>query len=200
MGRPRRGRHAQAGPREGGRRRRSSHRNSSARLTKLLVELEHRAVPGVGIDDELAVRESSIEVDGVLGGHHLGRRELPPTLGPAHANQRYAALRSSGRRPARLVGPAPGVSCSCACARSSRKPDKRHAHAPRAFARFGATAPRPPTAIVGGAEFRSWSGPLLAGSAPITVRRSWKVALYEALFVGVAIARDRRIPCPPTSH
>jgi hypothetical protein len=71
-------------------------------------------VPGVGIDDELAVRESSIEVDGVLGGHHLGRRELPPTLGPAHANQRYAALRSSGRRPARLVGPAPGVSCSCA--------------------------------------------------------------------------------------
>ena len=40
-------------------------------LDEVLVELEHPAVPGVGIDDELAVRESSIEVDGVLGGHHL---------------------------------------------------------------------------------------------------------------------------------
>jgi hypothetical protein len=30
------------------------------------VELEHPAVPGVGIHDELAVRESSIEVDDVL--------------------------------------------------------------------------------------------------------------------------------------
>src|ERR687898_756890 len=38
---------------------------------EVLVELEHPAVPGVGIDDELAVRESSVEVDGVLGGHHL---------------------------------------------------------------------------------------------------------------------------------
>ena len=28
-------------------------------------------MPGVWIDDELAVRESSVEVDGVLGGHHL---------------------------------------------------------------------------------------------------------------------------------
>jgi hypothetical protein len=35
------------------------------------VELGHSAVPGVGIHDELAVRESSIEVDGVLSGHHL---------------------------------------------------------------------------------------------------------------------------------
>src|SRR5512132_1541268 len=40
-------------------------------LDEVLVELEHPAVPGVGIDDELAVRESSVEVDGVLGGHHL---------------------------------------------------------------------------------------------------------------------------------
>jgi hypothetical protein len=35
------------------------------------VELENPAVPGVGIEDGLAVGESSIEVDGVLGGHHL---------------------------------------------------------------------------------------------------------------------------------
>src|SRR5215208_7840127 len=40
-------------------------------LDEVLVELEHPAVPGVGIDDELAVRESPVEVDGVLGGHHL---------------------------------------------------------------------------------------------------------------------------------
>src|SRR5919108_2622080 len=40
-------------------------------LDEVLVELEHAAVAGVGIDDELAVRESSVEVDGVLGGHHL---------------------------------------------------------------------------------------------------------------------------------
>src|SRR5215218_314484 len=39
-------------------------------LDEVLVELEHAAVPGVGIDDELAVRESSVEVDGVLSGHH----------------------------------------------------------------------------------------------------------------------------------
>jgi hypothetical protein len=35
------------------------------------VEPEHAAVPGVGIEHELAVRESSIQVDGVLGRHHL---------------------------------------------------------------------------------------------------------------------------------
>jgi hypothetical protein len=35
------------------------------------MELEHTAVPGVGIEDELAVRESSVEVDGILAGHHL---------------------------------------------------------------------------------------------------------------------------------
>src|SRR5687767_7909643 len=40
-------------------------------LDEVLVELEHPAVPGVGVDDELAVRESPVEVDGVLGGHHL---------------------------------------------------------------------------------------------------------------------------------
>src|SRR5687767_11063904 len=39
-------------------------------LDEVLVELEHAAVPGVGIEDELAVRESSVEVDGVLCGHH----------------------------------------------------------------------------------------------------------------------------------
>src|SRR5215218_11342001 len=40
-------------------------------LDEVLVELEHPAVPGVGIQDELAVGESSIEVDSVLAGHHL---------------------------------------------------------------------------------------------------------------------------------
>src|SRR5215204_5077428 len=40
-------------------------------LDEVLVELEYAAVCGVGIDDELAVGESSVEVDGVLGGHHL---------------------------------------------------------------------------------------------------------------------------------
>src|SRR3954470_11195500 len=40
-------------------------------LDEVLVELEHPAVPSVGVDDELAVGESSVEVDGVLGGHHL---------------------------------------------------------------------------------------------------------------------------------
>src|SRR5215204_2377304 len=39
-------------------------------LDEVLVELEHPAVPGVGIEDELTVRESSVEVDGVLRGHH----------------------------------------------------------------------------------------------------------------------------------
>src|SRR5215216_8029697 len=40
-------------------------------LDEVLVELEHPAVPGVGIQDELAVRESPSEVDGVAGRHHL---------------------------------------------------------------------------------------------------------------------------------
>src|SRR5207245_7066916 len=40
-------------------------------LDEVLVELEHAAVPGVGIEDELAVREPPVEVDGVLAGHHL---------------------------------------------------------------------------------------------------------------------------------
>src|SRR3954466_15603405 len=39
-------------------------------LDEVLVELEHAAVPGVGVDEELAVGESSVEVDGVLGRHH----------------------------------------------------------------------------------------------------------------------------------
>jgi hypothetical protein len=53
--------------------------------------------------------------------------------------------------------------------------------------------------MVGGAEFSTGRGHLLAHGAPITVRNAQKVASYEALFVGVAIARERRpIPCPPT--
>src|SRR5829696_8186998 len=40
-------------------------------LDEVLVVLEHPAVPGVGIEDELAVWEASLEVDRVLGGHHL---------------------------------------------------------------------------------------------------------------------------------
>src|SRR5947207_1945794 len=63
-------------------------------LDEVLVELEHPAVPGVGIEDELAVRESSIEIDGVLGGHHpvalavhdehwlVDAREVPGLLKP----------------------------------------------------------------------------------------------------------------------
>src|SRR5829696_9127236 len=39
-------------------------------LDEVLVELEHPAVPGVGVNDELAVGQSPVEVDGVLGGHH----------------------------------------------------------------------------------------------------------------------------------
>ena len=37
---------------------------------EVLVELEHPAVPGVGIDDELAIGEPPVELDGVLGGDH----------------------------------------------------------------------------------------------------------------------------------
>jgi hypothetical protein len=40
-------------------------------LDEVLVGLEDAAVAGVGIDDELAVQETSVEIDGVLGGHHL---------------------------------------------------------------------------------------------------------------------------------
>src|SRR5215216_7385490 len=40
-------------------------------LDEVLVELEHPAVAGVGVEDELAVAESSVEVDGVLGRHHV---------------------------------------------------------------------------------------------------------------------------------
>src|SRR5918993_3822297 len=42
-----------------------------SQLDEVLVELEHPTVPGVGIEDQLAAGESSVEVDGVLGGHHL---------------------------------------------------------------------------------------------------------------------------------
>src|SRR5215217_4738849 len=40
-------------------------------LDEVLVELEHPAVPGVGVEDEVAVGESLGEIDGVLAGHHL---------------------------------------------------------------------------------------------------------------------------------
>ena len=40
-------------------------------LDEVVVELEHPAVPGVGIEDEVAVGEPPLEVDGVRGGHHL---------------------------------------------------------------------------------------------------------------------------------
>jgi hypothetical protein len=46
-----------------------SQRNSRARLTKSSWNWNTRRA-GVGIEDELAVRESSIEIDAVLGGHH----------------------------------------------------------------------------------------------------------------------------------
>jgi glycerol uptake facilitator-like aquaporin len=52
-------------------------------LDELLVMLEDAAVPGVGVDDELDVRQATVEVDRVLGGHHpvtiaVGdQRELP---------------------------------------------------------------------------------------------------------------------------
>src|SRR5215207_2349751 len=39
-------------------------------LDEVLVELEDTAVARVGVDDEVTVRESSVEVDGVAGGHH----------------------------------------------------------------------------------------------------------------------------------
>ena len=37
------------------------------------MELEHPALPGVGIDDELAVGESSIEVDGTFTRNDLNQ-------------------------------------------------------------------------------------------------------------------------------
>jgi hypothetical protein len=33
------------------------------------VMLEDAAVPGVGVDDEVTVRQATVEVDRVLGGH-----------------------------------------------------------------------------------------------------------------------------------
>jgi hypothetical protein len=39
-------------------------------LDELMVMLEDAAVPGVGVDDELDVRQATAEVDRVLGGHH----------------------------------------------------------------------------------------------------------------------------------
>ena len=37
---------------------------------ELSVVLEDAAVSGVGVDDEFAVRQAAVEVDGVRGGHH----------------------------------------------------------------------------------------------------------------------------------
>ena len=39
-------------------------------LDELLVELEDAAVSGVGIDDQIGVRDSLGQIEGVLGGHH----------------------------------------------------------------------------------------------------------------------------------
>src|SRR5215211_8723642 len=59
-------------------------------LDEVLVELEHPAVPGVAIEDELTVRESSIEVDSVLGGHH-------PVALTVHGEHRLLDAREVGR-------------------------------------------------------------------------------------------------------
>jgi hypothetical protein len=80
-------------------------------LNEVLMELEHAAVTGVGIDDELAVRESPIEVDGVLGGHHLvaltvedehglveSKQERKPPTPSGHAHTRFPAAQSSFRK------------------------------------------------------------------------------------------------------
>src|SRR5215208_6667715 len=40
-------------------------------LDEVLVELEYPAVPGVGVEDEVAVGESLGEADGVVGRNHL---------------------------------------------------------------------------------------------------------------------------------
>jgi hypothetical protein len=50
-------------------------------LDEVLVQLEHTAVRSVGIDDELAVGESSIEVNCVLGGTILSLSPLMTSTG-----------------------------------------------------------------------------------------------------------------------
>src|SRR3954466_4659137 len=59
-------------------------------LDEVLVELEHAAVPGVGVDDELAVGQSSVEVDGVRGGGHH------PVAVAVHDEHRLADAREVG--------------------------------------------------------------------------------------------------------
>src|SRR3954469_24961359 len=60
-------------------------------LDEVLVELEHAAVPGVGVDDELAVGESLVEVERVLGGHH-------PVALAVHEEYRLVDAREVRRR------------------------------------------------------------------------------------------------------
>ena len=58
-------------PRQGLAQPRACSEELESALDEVLVELEDAAVAGVWVDDELAVGESSVQVDGVLGGHHL---------------------------------------------------------------------------------------------------------------------------------
>jgi hypothetical protein len=45
------------------------------------MELEHPAVPGVGLDDEFAVGESAVEVDGVFGATILSLSPFSTSTG-----------------------------------------------------------------------------------------------------------------------
>src|SRR4029450_5575421 len=56
-------------------------------LDEVLVELEDPAVPGVGIEEEVAVGESLSEVDGVLGRHHLVALTVHGEHGLVHARE-----------------------------------------------------------------------------------------------------------------
>src|SRR5438105_4440086 len=81
-------------------------------LDEVLVELEHAAVPGVGIEDELAVRESPVEVDGVLGGHHLVALAVHDEYRRIASRQvRTLLLRPSAPRLRRGTGGAHGAAC-----------------------------------------------------------------------------------------
>src|SRR5215208_1676890 len=66
-------------------------------LDDVRVELEDPAVPGVGIEDEPAVRESPVEVDGVLRGDH------PVALAIDHEHRLVHAREVGGRLPAPAV-------------------------------------------------------------------------------------------------
>src|SRR3954468_23356206 len=68
-------------------------------LDEVLVELEHATVAGVGVEDELAVGESLVDVNGVLGGHH-------PVALAVHDEHRLVNAREVGG-----LLPAPSVDC-----------------------------------------------------------------------------------------